>query len=192
MLAGKGEFVAKYAAYIILTAICGAGIVTVETPANLLLFTIWATVVFIAGRRLCARSGTRKALVATATHATLFAAIYFAALLAPGKRMDTMLKKTIALPEKNTTIGQLADFCSTNRSKLPIRISLPAGGTFADSSVQFGQTSVTVLEFIATIEQQTGCKHYISGCGNAYTVLRGPAYNFGLSFQAPAGSDASW
>ena len=170
----------KHAAFIILTAICGAGIVTWETPANLLLLIVWATLVFIAARRFRFR------------YLAIVMVIYFAALLAPVKRMDAMLMQAVSLPDTVTTVGQLAEFCDSNCEKLPIRISLPAGGAFANSPVHFSANSVSVRQFIAEIEQQTGCKHYVSGCGNAYTVLYGPAYNFGLSFHPPAGSNLSW
>ena len=51
--------------------------------------------------------------------------------------------------------------------------------------MRFPSRTPTVGQFIEALERQRGFRHGLSGCGNAYSILAGPAYNFGLSFGPP-------
>lgn len=174
----------RNAVSILLTVLCGIGIVVAETPANLLLSAVWATVVVLATRRFRVSAGIGKCVQTAGVHFGVMGMIVVAAFLAPVKRIDVMLQQRIILPGHETTVRELAEFCDANRTSLPVRITLPSDGPAADLPIRFSETSVSVRQFIAEIEQQTGCSHGISGCGNAYSILYGPAFNFGLSLRA--------
>ena len=122
----------------------------------------------------------------------LMAIIITIAILAPVKRIDAVLQKRVQLQSDTMTVAELSKFCRFNRKSLPLSIYIPAGGAAAERHVRFSGTQMPLQEFIAEVEQQTGCSHRFSGCGNAYSILYGSAYNFGLSFTPPVGSEFKW
>ena len=125
-------------------------------------------------------------------HLATMAAIVTVAALAPVKRVDAVLAQTVELDSDQMTVAQLADFCSEHRRSLPLTIYIPSGGPAAESQIQFSNRSMSLQQFIADVERQTGCHHHFSGCGNAYTVLYGNACSFGLSFTPPPDSGLEW
>lgn len=182
----------KLAIFIMLTAVSGVGVVTWETPQNLLLFAIWSAVALICTRRLRTSISGKAALVNGVTHASVMAIIITIAIVAPVKRIDAVLRKRVQLQSDTMTVAELSEFCRLNRKSLPLSIHIPGGGAAAERQVRFSGTQMPLEEFIAELEQQTGCSHQFCGCGNAYSILYGSAYDFGLSFTPPAGYEFKW
>ena len=108
------------------------------------------------------------------------------------KRLDTVLQKPVRLQSSTMTVAELSEFCEVNRKSLPLTIYIPAAGIAAEREIRFSGTEMPLHAFIDEIEGQTGCSHRFGGCGNAYSILYGSAYNFGLSFTPPAGSEFKW
>lgn len=175
-----------------LTAICGVGVVSWETPQNLLLFVIWSAAAVTSIRRLYVSVGSKAAMLAGAAHASVMAAIVAFAIWAPIKTVDAVLQRLVHLPTDTMTVAELAEYCRFNRDTLPLRIYIPSGGTAAQQQIDFSSQTMPLHQFIAELEQQTGCMHQFSGCGNAYTILYGNAYNFGLSFTPAPDSGYKW
>lgn len=175
-----------------LTAICGVGVVTWETPQNLLLFVIWSIIAITNTRRIQASSGRRPAIATAMAHASVMASIVIIAILAPAKRIDAILRKPVQLQSNTMTVKELSEYCQSNRASLPLRVYIPSGGIGGGQTINFPSTDMPLQQFIAEVERQTGCTHRFGGCGNAYSILYGDAYNFGLSFVPPSGSDYEW
>ncbi len=76
----------KFTTLIMLTIVCGVGVVTWETPQNLLLFAIWSAVALIGVRRLRPSIGGKAAFATGVAHAAVMAIIITIAILAPFKR----------------------------------------------------------------------------------------------------------
>lgn len=183
---------AKIVAVVMLTAICGVGVVTWETPQNLLLFVIWSIIAIIKTRRLRASSGRWHAIAIATAHAIVMASIVIIAMLASVKRIDAVLRKPVQLQANTMTVKELSEYCESNRALLPLRVYIPSGGIAGVQKIVFPSTEMPLQHFIAEVERQTGCTHRFGGCGNAYSILYGDAYNFGLSFVPPSGSDYEW
>ena len=182
----------KLAIFIMLTAICGVGVVTWETPQNLLLFVLWSAVAIVHVRRLHALVSGKAAFAAAATHASVMAVIVTVAILAPVKRVDAVLQKPLQLQSDKMTVAELSEYCQFNRETLPLTIYIPSGGTALNRQLNFSSTRMPLQQFIVEVEQQTGCTHHFGGCGNAYSILYGSADNFGLSFVPPSDSGYKW
>ena len=178
----------KLAISTLFTALCGLGIVTGEPPLNLLLFIIWSVVVLIRVRRSRASSSREAAFATGVTHACLMGIIVAIAYLAPVKRIDAVLQRPVQLPSHTMTIAELSEYCRYNRKSLPLAISINEGGTTFEREITFSDNPMPLQQFIGEYEQQTGSSHRFAGCGNAYSILYGEAYNFGLHFRPPADS----
>ena len=111
------------------------------------------------------------------------------AILAPVKRIDAVVQKPVQLQSENMTVAELSEYCQFNRPSLPLTIYIPAGVAVAKREIRFSGTQMPLHQFITEVEQQTGCSHRFAGCGNAYSVLYGEAYNFGLNFSPPVDSE---
>ena len=161
---------------LILTAICGWGVVVVGTPQNLVLFLAWLVAAFWKVRR----NSTSR--LWTALHGALMLVIVVAASLAPVKHVDALQRQTVDLPARKMTVRELSDFCRYNRDALPLLIRIPSNGPSAASEIQFSAQTLTLKEFIREAKNHTKCQPDFVGCGNAYSILYGPTYNFGLKF----------
>lgn len=181
----------RFALFIMLTAVCGGGVVYFETPLNLLLFIVWGVILMTASR-LSKGSDGKRAVHLFPWHAATMACIITAAAFAPVKRIDAVLKRSVELDRQRMTLAHLANYCLENRQMLPLRIYVPSSGRRENSEITFSSTTMPLQQFIAEVEQQTGCHHHFSGCGNAYTVLYGNAYNFGLLFIPSPDSIDEW
>lgn len=174
--------------FLALTAVCGVCVVTWETPQNLLLFVIWLVVPINRIRRY-RRSGSGKATILVSTaHAAVMGIIVTIAAVAPVKRIDAVLQQSVELESTQMTVAELSEYCDGNRTSLPLSISIPAVGAAVHRELHFSSTRLPLQQFISEVEQQTGRKHHFSGCGNAYSILYGSAYNFGLNFAPSSNS----
>lgn len=181
----------KLTVLVVLTAVCGACVVTWETPQNLFLFATWSAVLWIRVKRQ-RQSGGKNVMSVGLTHALVMAMMISAAVLAPVKRIDAVLQKPVQLGATRMTVAELSEYCEWNRSSLPLPILIPSGGAAASRELRFSSTEVSLQQFIREVEQQTGARHEFGGCGNAYSILYGSAYNFGLSFSPSSGSELRW
>lgn len=134
----------------------------------------------------------RNAAWTIAISMMLMAGIITVAALAPVKRIETVLDEKILLKQSQLTVAELADFLRWNRKHLPLKIAVPAGGAAKDTRVTFSSLELPLGKFISEFERQTQCRHRFSGCGNAYSILYGSAYNLGLSFEPPSESEITW
>ena len=98
----------KIVVMVMLTAICGVGVVTWKTPQNLLLFVIWSIVAIIDVRCLQALSGRRPAITTATAYATVMASIVIIAILTPAKRIDAVLRKPVQLQSNTMTMMMIA------------------------------------------------------------------------------------
>lgn len=173
---------AKRAVSVMLTALCGIGVVTFETPQNFLLLSLWLGITVAAIRRLRQKLQGRQAGIAAVIHGSAMVGIIAVAAFAPVKRIDVVKERVVQLQATNMTVAQLADYCELHRKSLPLRISIQSHGQVADSELHFAADHMTLRQFIEQIERQTELKARFVGCGNAYSVLYGGGYSFGLSF----------
>ncbi|MEZ6124294.1 MAG: hypothetical protein R3C49_14130 [Planctomycetaceae bacterium] len=174
------------------TVLCSAGVVAFETPQNLLVFVIWAISIALKLRHDRNRQSPARTLGNAVILLTLMFAVIAAAALAPIKRIDAVCEQTIQLPRLSMTASELSEYCLLHRDRMPLRIHLPQGGLAKAETITFSSVNLSLRQFIAEVEQQTGCHHRFSGCGNAYSILYGSAYNFGLSFSPDANSGYRW
>ena len=165
-----------------ITVLCGGGVVTWETPQNLLLFVLWVTAIVFAVRRSILSLGNKPAVLLGGLHAFVMVVIITAGVLAPVKRIDALLQRTVDLDKDTMSVAELAEYCEHNRSTLPVSVYLAPDDANARPILHFSNKVLSLQQFITEVERQTGCEHHFSGCGNAYSVLHGKAYNFGLSF----------
>ena len=183
---------ARLAAVILTLPVAGLA-VTAELVGAWAVFLLWggALLFLRRGRREPVEEWRRPAVrwsVGTA------AAVVIVALLAP-KRIDRLKAMSLTLAKTDYTIRELDDeLASRDSSALPVLIFLPEGPAAYSLGVRFPLRTPTVGQFIETLERQRGFRHSLSGCGNAYSILAGPAYGFGLSFGPPPGelSEPSW
>jgi hypothetical protein len=176
----------RFVLHITFIAVCGLGVVMLETPPNLLVYGCWAMIVGGGALRSGSWGGFRRALVVAAIHVGAMGVIITAAIAAPVKRTDTVLQQPVELSTTEMTVAELSEYCRFHREQFPLRISIPAGGTALDKRLRFPAVRMSLQQFITELEQQTGCRHRFFGCGNAYSVLYGPAYNIGLHFMPPS------
>lgn len=176
--------------FIIFTAISGVGVVTIETPQNFFLFVLWfgATVGVI--RRQQKHLRDRRAM--EFIHGATMAIIIIAAIFAPVKRIDALMEESVQLDATQMTVAQLSEYCQSHRKSMPLTILIPSGGSAAKSKIHFATDRMPLKEFIDQVKHHTGLNPRFSGCGNAYSVLYGDAYNFGLSFIPDADSEYQW
>jgi hypothetical protein len=93
---------------------------------------------------------------------------------------------------RSVTVRELSDFCRYNRDALPLLIRIPSNGPSAASKIQFSAQTLTLREFIREVKNHTKCQPDFVGCGNAYSILYGPTYNFGLKFVPRRESGYRW
>ena len=183
---------AKQIIALLLTIVCGICVVTLETFHNFELLLIWFVALLATVSSLRRQRQGRRALYVAGLHGLTMVAIITVAALAPGKQIDVVKQRAILLPTTKLTVAQLAEFCRDNRKSLPLRIYIPSKGAAVTSELQFTSRHLPVSVFMDQIEQQTGLHGRICGCGNAYTILTGAAYNGGLSFMPKDGSPYQW
>ena len=115
----------------------------------------------------------------------MVAIIAIAAAL-PGKRIERLLDETVVLDSTEMTLDELKEYCEWEaREQFPLRTSIQYGDRNGGLLVRFSDEVLTLRGFINAIESQTPLRHRIDGCGNAYTIIDGPAYNFGMSLREP-------
>ena len=163
-----------------------AGLVTsTEAGFCLLLLVGWA-IALLAVRR-AGRSAGKQRSTAVRWSAGTMAAVMIGGCLAPGKRIDRLLDRPVSLHRTAYTVAELNEEARRwDDPAFPVFISFPDEGVAAHTvRVTFPSTEMTLREFVRQVEMQTGLKHSFAGCGNAYTILDGPAYHFGLMFLPP-------
>lgn len=182
----------KIAVLITLTLLCSVATVTWETPQNLLIFVVWGIASKLTIRRIALQQSRLQANMTLAIVLLLMGGTIVAAALAPFKRVDAVREQLISLQQSEMTVAELSEYCQINRDRMPLRILVPAGGNALTDTVTFSALVMPLKQFISEVENQTGCRHHFGGCGNAYSILYGPAYNFGLSFNPQADSGYTW
>ena len=120
-------------AVFMVTVVCGAGVITFETPLNYFLLICWGAGTFGAVNRIRQRAGNKSAALVAALHTTTMVAIIVAGALAPVKRIDAVLEQTVQLETEQMTVAQLSAYCRLNRKTLPLTIYIPASGEAANS-----------------------------------------------------------
>lgn len=120
-------------------------------------------------------------------HLSAMGAIIAIAAALPGKRVERLLDETVVLESAEMTLDELKEYCEWQaREQFPLRTYVEPGKANGELVVRFPDEVLTLRGFISAIESQTPLRHNIGGCGNAYTIIDGPAYNFGLSLSEPA------
>ena len=182
----------KTAVLVTLTALCGAATVTWETPQNVFVFAVWAIATVLTIRQIASQQSRLQSASTVGIVITLMGGTITAAALAPVKRIDAVRERPIVLPEKVMTVAELSEYCQLNNDRMPLRIYVPKGGSARTETITFSAVEMPLKQFISEVEQATGCHHRFNGCGNAYSILYGHAYNFGLSFSPDAESGYTW
>jgi hypothetical protein len=118
---------------------------------------------------------------------SVFAATVYAAHLAPCKTTDRYLDKKIELPRTNIALRELACLDDDYTASLYLNgVTVSISDDLTDSSVDFPATTITLRDFVATIESQTPLRHRFGHCGNGSTVLWGGDCSFGLHLRPDA------
>ena len=171
---------------IITAALFGVLFVVNEIGFGAIAFVTWGVLLIETARRDRARTG-RFGLWRIATQMTVMVMIVVAAVLAPGKHIDRLLQETVSLPKKDTTLEELLELSHSSAPEVifPLRVSFVENPPTPAKRLTFPSAEMSLRDFIQTIEQQTNLRSSFYGCGNAYSVLRGPAH-FGISFYRPS------
>lgn len=158
-----------------------------EADAAILLVMIWGAGLLLSYAVSARRSNTAVAKTRLRTHFLVLVLTTMIAAMAPGKRIDLVLQREVTLPQTDWTIAGLTEHCKLNSRpgstpEFPLKVHLSHQQSIADAPVRFPDRRLTLQQFIDAIEEQTNLRHSFGGCGNAYSVVRGSAYNFGLFF----------
>lgn len=176
----------RFTAFLVLTAICGGGVVLFELPFSLPLFFFWSISLLVAVLRTRKARTWRKAVVLCLSHATVMGLIVVVAYAVPMKTIERICSREIILDKTTYTLAELSEYSQSHREAFPIRIHIHDSSENANRQLSFTSTKMALGEFITDLERQTNMSHRFSCCGNAYTILGGPLPSFGLSFDEKA------
>ena len=160
-------------------------VISTEAGFCLLLLVGWA-VALLTVRHAGRPAGRPRSTVVRWSAGTM-AAVMLGGCLAPGKRIDRLLDRPVSLHRTAYTVAELNEEANRRGDPaFPVFVTFPEEGAAARTMrVTFPSTKMTLREFVREVETQTGLRHSFAGCGNAYTILDGPAYSFGLMFLPP-------
>jgi len=163
-------------------------VITVEFFFSLLILFLWAGAMLIFWRASRPRETSARSVEVRWSAVTMLS-LMIGGCLAPGKRIDRLLDRPVSLSRNAFTVAELNEEAKRwDDPAFPVWITFPEEGVAAHTvRVTFPRRDLTLREFVDEVESQTGLHHHFGGCGNAYTIVDGPAYNFGLSFLPPAG-----
>jgi len=153
-------------------------------PLNVMAVILWLSITVEACRtRLRNKQPIYAAIGVACTMLAVGSVLNAAAQYKPSKTVEIIFDRTVSLESTELSLAQLDYYCTYRREQFPIRLSL----TFADADKDFIVTwpshSLTLREFIGTIESQTHLRHRFGHCGNGWTLLYGGDCSFGLSIR---------
>lgn len=165
----------------ILIAIALAASIVVLPMGQFLMPIPWIVIVGVACK-LEARRGRGTATLVT--YVAVTAVVVVAAILAPVKTTERVLDTRLILPKSDLTLAEMdrgQNF--ENTEWLPQYISVASTPDNADQEVRFGETNVSLREFVDTIERQSELRHRFRHCGNGSSILFGGDCCFGLGLR---------
>lgn len=170
----------------VVAAVVAATFVTVEFDLATVLFFFWFVCLFLSLRRSARNKNYRMIAGRFGVHLTVMVLVTTAAVLAPGKHIQQVLHRPVRLKKSTMRLSELEDYCNHHSrhrggQQFPLRVYIVRNDNAPDQLIHFPSDQLTLEEFIDAIESQTQMSHSFAGCGNAYTILKGRAYNFGLS-----------
>ena len=104
--------------------------------------------------------------------------------MAPVKTVDALKLRPVSLPKLEWTLTEICEWVR-DRDNVPVDVSFDAPEADTAAIVRFPRKSLTLGDFIAAIERDSGRRHRFLHCGNGWTVLWGGDCSFGLRFEAP-------
>lgn len=158
------------------------GFVAVVFPFPFITLAIWLGVLLLSARK---KHGARAG-VGIALQIGIMVLIIIAAVKAPVKTTEQFLDRTIELPKKSMTLGEIEG--DPNQPKpewRPFSIHVRVEPDEKENEVTFPSTSLTLREFVVAIESQSTLRHRFGHCGNGSTILYGGDCSFGLSLRRP-------
>jgi hypothetical protein len=175
---------ARMAAQLLAAVGLGAVVVAAPLPINFAALILWAVLV---GRWVKARARARGGqvwAVELGMQLATMAALILAAAAAPGKVVDRVKARRVALPRLAMTVAELREPLDHGLT-IPRFYSISAPDDLAGEVVRFPRADPTIREFIAAIESQTPLRHRFHHCGNGWTILWGGDCSFGVFFRVP-------
>jgi len=181
---------ARVAAHLLAAVGLGAVVVATPLPINFAALIVWAILVGRWVRAQARARGGQAWAVELGMQLATMGALVLAAASAPGKVVDQVKARLVALPRREMTVAELRE-PSAYGLTIPLRYTVSAPDDLAGHVVRFPRANPTVREFIAAIETQTPLRHRFGHCGNGWTILWGGDCSFGLFFRVPLPVDDS-
>jgi hypothetical protein len=175
---------APAAVHILVTLGLATAVVATPLMINFAAFALWVIIVARWVKRRTRASGRRAGAAELVVHLVTMSVLVLAAASAPGKVVDQVKARHVAVPRQEMTIDELQEPETFGLAR-PFPYWISASDDLADRVVRFPALELTVGEFIAAIEEQTPLRHGFGHCGNGTTILWGGDCSFGLSFREP-------
>ena len=102
--------------------------------------------------------------------------ILIAAVVAPVKTQDRVLKQQVTLPKTGMSLKKLEQFMNLRQLQAPSLGHLSFPETEAARVIRWPAKELTVREFVKSIEEQTPLRHRFRFCPVGGTILWGPDY----------------
>ena len=169
-----------------LPSLLGAVAVVSVVPINFAAFGLWLVLLASCVWKQLRHQRRILAVTAVMIQVAVIVAIVTGAHLAPGKTTDRFLDRTITLPESRMTLEELAGDPNAPRPEWRpfwVRISVPD-----DEKMQvivFPETTISLRQFVSSVESQSTLRHRFAHCGNGWTILWGGDCSFGLHLRRP-------
>lgn len=133
---------------------------------------------------------TAERPLGAATQVTVVVLIITAGAMAPVKTAERLLDEgTVQLPRKQLTLAELTDPVGLPQDWRPHWLRIAEGeaaaAAWSQQTIDFPATTMTVRQFVATVEAQTSLRGRFRHCGNGCTVLQGGDCSFGLALSTP-------
>jgi hypothetical protein len=160
------------------------GIVVVTIPLlYLFLLPGW----FIALLWSASYRATSLAVASVMTHVTTMLLVIIGAVNAPVKTTDHVLGHMITLPQAKMTLAEIGgdpDGLPPDWRPRLLHVFVPADE--ASQEIAFRSTTISLQEFVNTVEAQSTLRHRFGHCGNGSTILWGGDCSFGLHLRRPS------
>lgn len=155
-------------------------------PLNALVLLIWLALLVFGSRHHFNAHRTTCGMAIIGIQVFVMVSIITAAHFAPVKTTDSVLARTVMLPETEMTLAELRERAAVHRREsFPIVMYMTVPNNEESAVIRFPAPQMTLRQFVAAIENQSSLRHRFSHCGNGWTVLWGGDCRFGMHMLDP-------
>jgi hypothetical protein len=186
--AGNDLLTLRFLGYnLLFSACCGAAVVVLIMGLNFFAFAFWLAAVIWVARTELRMGHQMRAGMAVVVQGAGMVVIVIAAVLAPGKTTERFLDRTITIPNAQMTLSELAGSPDEPKPEwCPFLLSISVPENERATVIDFPGKTISLRQFVDSVEHQSTLRHRFMHCGNGYTVLWGGDCCFGLRLRHPS------